>query len=589
MDEPAHHALEIAVGTRLYMVDRGRAPLPVDVHGGERVEIRVIGLAPHAVITLRAGRARLRLTGDADGRATWVDPTWLSAAAGRVPVVVEDGAEPPLRAWLAVRPTKLDEAAVRQMVAALERVAQGLASDLGGSAERDVAGAGGGPVHPDVLLSRLEQAVGVLARVAPSIRNGPIHRERERVRAVPARAPRIRARDLRWLARSPEAARIEASGRVAMVERQVAMDLDLVENRGVVGLLARLRDAVSVVGERLVGERTRLLEGRPAREAFLTERSNLFAEQDAPRLTAVGERLTRVDHLREELDLAPARLGLPAGLRSAPRLPRTANVARHPGYWQLHRVDAALAELGPIEAGQVFAPALNLDDLYELWSVVALAGALCRRFGGTLERDLTRVQDGWFVRLPRGEIWAVTAGDARWRLLYEPWIPFLADDSPLARLTGGAPLQPDAVLVHEKAGHPVELHVFDAKHRRDRARLDRAPWSALEDIWLKYGEAIGRRGDPAPLVGSVWVLYPGQWGRPVPVGPAMLTADWPQDRLRGGAIPLLPGYERALDAVLDVLLGRALRGPSSAPRRPGSGGPDRRSSQPDSHQARPAQ
>ncbi|MCB9535834.1 MAG: hypothetical protein H6704_06175 [Myxococcales bacterium] len=557
MDDPAHHALEIDIDDRahVYLVDRGRASPVLEVRGGARVALRVIGLAPHGEVILRAGRARHRLQADERGKATWLDPTWLSAAAGRVTVLVEDGVEPPLRAWLAVRPTKLDVAAVRAMVGALEGIARGLASDLGGDAEHVVADLGGGEaMHPDAMLARLEQAVGVLGRVAPSIRNSPIHRQRERPQAVPARAPRMRARDVRWLARSPAALRIEASGRAVRVEPRVQVDLDLVENRGLVGLLGRLREALEKVEARLRAERDRLLAGRADREAFYTERGNLFSEQDLPRLQAVEDRLLRVEYLRGELDAAPARLGLPAGLRPAPRLPRTARVARHPGYWQLHRVDAALAEAGELAPPRVFAPTRNLDDLYEVWTLVALTDALCRRFGGHLDRDLRRVHDGWFVRLPRGEVWSARAGDVTWRLLYEPKVAY-AGDGPLARITGGAELRPDAVLVKEMAGMPVWAHVFDAKHRRDRARADRAPWSAVEDIWLKYGEWIGRRGELQPLVGSVWVLYPAKWNRPVLAAPGMLHRDWPPDRLRGGAIPLLPENEEALGRVLDVLLG----------------------------------
>jgi hypothetical protein len=156
------------------------------------------------------------------------------------------------------------------------------------------------------------------------------------------------------------------------------------------------------------------------------------------------------------------------------------------------------------------------------------------------------VDPGWFATLRRGEIATWSAPARTVTVHYEPEIGATGD---LRKLHHGKPWRPDLVIDVAWADGTRDVHVLDAKLQTDRGA---APWAALQEVWLKYGDSIG---DAAgwPVVRSVWALWPG--ARVRLMGPRMRDPDWPPDRLRGGTIGLLPGAEADLGAVVRELVG----------------------------------
>ncbi len=517
---------------------------PLVVDAGEVVHVEVVGAEPDSVVSLELGRDVVSLRTDSRGGARWADRDLLSALAGRL-AVRACGLSVPLE----VRPNKLTEAALLAMLDDLEATASGLSAELGGQATGAVPRAAS---HADAVLAELEAAAGVVGEASAWIRRKPLHRTVERVRPVPAPSPRLSARDARWLARSPAALRMAVPGRALAVKRDRVRDLDLPENRGVVGLLSHLQGLVEQLEQNIAAERSRIHVGRAERERFRTRRGNLYAERDVPRLRALVSRSERVAALRSDLDRARIRCGLPASLPAAPMLPRSAAVEGHPGYWNLRRLWERLHGVGHVEPRLAFAPLDDIDTLYEVWSVLQVVAALAEIAGTTSEEVLELGTQGWFVELPR-RVAVAQIGDAQISVLYEPAIG-RDGDGQLARVTGRAPLRPDVCLLVRRPGARARAHIFDAKHRLDRSQPREVPLSAVHEVWTKYGEAFGYRGDGAPAVDSVWVLYPGETSEPFTISPHMLEAEWPAQRLRVGAVPLLPRRRGALSRILRLLL-----------------------------------
>jgi len=248
---------------------------------------------------------------------------------------------------------------------------------------------------------------------------------------------------------------------------------------------------------------------------------------------------------------------LPQQLPSG-RLHRSTKVESHPGYWGLYRVAQQIEGVQAPPATPVFQPVRNLDELYETWCAIQVATALAA-WAGTSVGKVLRLQDaGWFVRLPQGEIARVAKDDREIRLLYEPRYHWRGD-GPLVKLHPGRPWAPDLVIEERAAGHPIALHVFDAKHRIDPTRQDLLPFDALQEVWFKYTDSIGFRESLLPAVSSTWILYPGREYSVHLNSPRMLTAEWPQDRAQGGAVALAPGAEDSgpgLRKLLGLLLDR---------------------------------
>ena len=549
--------LRVRVRNRLGEAVRGVPPSPaITAEAGDVLRVELAGAEPFGVIELAIGREHLPIRADADGAAQYSDRGALDAVAGRLRVRA-DG----LEVAVDVRPSKLTESALRAMLDDLEALAAGLSNDLGGRAEGALSSES---PHPDALLSRLENVVGAVGEAAAWVRRRPLHRVDERVRPVPANSPRLSARDARWLARSPAAvalASARAPGRALAVRRDRRLDLDLPENRGVIGLLDHLRGLVEALGRAVDDERARLAAGRNARERFRTRRGNLFDERDRPRLAALDVRFRRISLLRADLERARVRSGLPPDLPGAHLLPRTAAVEGHPGYWNLRVVWERLHGVGRIAPSVELAPLDDLDTLYEVWCATQVVAALADRAGRRASEVIQIRTDGWFARLAPGEIAAVLfngidgtddSSAIRATLEYEPEIAH-GGSGELARLTRGAPLRPDLVLTIRRAGHPPHVHIFDAKHRIAREHPHQVPRDTLHEIWARYGEDIVFRADQLPAIRSVWILYPAAVDTPYLVSRRMLDSAWPPDRLRVGAIPLVPGCPQALGAVLDAL------------------------------------
>jgi len=215
-------------------------------------------------------------------------------------VTRSDGAS--LELAMNVKPSKLAEHSLQALLDDLDALAPGLSADLGGTglmaADRSA--------EPEALLQLMEEATGIVAESTAQIRMHPLHRLRESVSAVPATSPRQTARDVRWLCQHPVAElRARSSGRDAGVHRNSVRDLDVEENRGAIGVLGHLQSVLDEMGGLLEQERLRIETGRAAREAFRTERGNLFQERDVPCLRAITSRRLRIQALAGEISRAP--------------------------------------------------------------------------------------------------------------------------------------------------------------------------------------------------------------------------------------------------------------------------------------------
>ena len=511
------------------VVSGARAEVP----GRGDLRVRTWGNAPGAALELTVGGRVVPLVADADGRAEWLAPRLLAQVAGEIRVALAETVT-----ILGVRPDKLVADAIAALVADLESVGEGLAQDAGALSTID------GLRSREHDLSTLDAAVGLAASAAPAIRRRPIHRTREVVRAVARDTGPRSAADVRWLATHPVAAvRVEATGRGVGVVRERAADLDTLENRGVLAAYDRLEGAVGSLRTVVDAEIARLNMARPAREAFLTATSSLWAERDQPRLDALTRRRGRLDALGHELGAARARAGLPDLRPRGTRMVRTARVDAEPAYFATFRAFQAAEAAEAGEAPPAPAPVRALDELWEQWVTVSVVRAMTGVLGPP---DAGRLVDpGWFSTLRRGVVATWTTDRRTVTVAYEPEIWFGSGD--VRRLHPGAPLRPDVVVTSRWVDGTVDVHVVDAKYRQEDGG---PPIESLRELWWRYGDGIGDASG-LPVVRSVWVMAPGDglWL----ASPAMLRDDWPTERLRGGVISAAPGKEAALREVIPII------------------------------------
>jgi hypothetical protein len=508
-----------------------------EVAGRGELRVTSTGHAPGAEVELWVGEQRSTLCADDRGEVRWSAPGLLGLLAGEVQVVL-GGQIVRLR----VRPDKLVSDAITALVTELEAVGEGLAQAVGGQA------ALAGLRSREGDLSALDRAVGLAASAAPALRRRPLHRSRQVVRAVPRDTGPRTAADVRWLATHPvQAARAGVSGRAVGVVRAHRMDLDVAENRGVLAAYDRIEAAVGQMQGLVAAEGRRLEHGRPAREAFLTSSGNLWLERDLPQVEALQQRQQRLEGLRHELGATRRRAGLPDLRPRGTQMLRTARVEAQPAYWTTYRAYALALQAERAESPPQAAPVGTLDALWEQWCTVAVVRAVTELLGEPTSGRL--VDPGWFSTLRQGPVATWSAPRCQVRVLYEPaYAHRQAGD--VQKLHPGRPWRPDVVVEVRWADGTLDLHVLDAKFRREAGM---APWGALQEVWWKYGESLGDRTG-WPVTRSCWVLWPGNGVRLV--GPRMLEASWPVERLRGGTLGLQPGREaQSLREALASVLG----------------------------------
>lgn len=546
--------LQVRIGTERRVVRPGsRSAGALRTEPGRPLVLEVSGLEPAERVAVELGGDDLELTASEQGKLRWSPAHLLEAVAGIVLLQVRRRDGSTLGLELDVKPGKLAERSLVALLRDLDAVSAGLSADLGGRGGVYTDRRAG----PEGLLQILEQVTGVVAEATAAIRTHPLTQVREVITVVPAASPRLTARGARWLCQHPVAQeRARASGREAAVRVRIDRDLDVPENRGAMGVLARLQALLRDVGVQAEEERLRIEAGRAAREAFRTRRSNLFAERDVPRLRALASRQARALGLAEQVQRARRRTGLPGSLARGP-LCRSARIEEHPGYWGLYRVaDLVEKTQAPLPA-PALQPVRNLDELYETWCAIRLASVLAKQAGTSIGKVLRLEESGWFVRLARGEIARVEIRGREFRLHYEPVYEW-AGRGPLVKLHPGRPWSPDLVIEERSAGQPVALHVFDAKHRIDPNRPDLLPMEAMREVWFKYPDSIGFAQSLLPAVASAWILYPGRAPGVHLLSPRMMSPDWPTGRVRGGAVSLVPGVKEAgegLAGLVGTLLG----------------------------------
>lgn len=525
---PESVTLEVEAGGVRIGTDR----IEVPGHGDLRVRSR--GHRAGEVVELWVGEQCVELVADPAGAVAWTAPGLLATVAGEIAIRVGER-----QVVFGVRPDKLVAAEIAALVADLEAIGEGLAHAAG------AVSSFGEARSRDRELSVLDTAVGLAASAAGAIRRRPIHRTREVVRAVPrATGPRSAA-DVRWLATHPmQAIGASGAGRPVGVRRERRADLDTLENRGVLAAYDTLVGAIDDLQGVVDDELRRLEVAKPAREAFLTENGNLWTERDLPRQEALARRRAVLTSLESEAATTRTRSGLPDLRPRGARMLLTPRVASEPAYWATFRAFLLAEQAAGDRVPSAAAPVRALDELWEQWCVVQLVAAVAVVLGPP---DGSRLVDpGWFSTLRKGPVATWASPRRTIRVLAEPAYADGASDP--RKLFPGRPWRPDAVLELHWADGTRDLHVLDAKYRREQGG---APWTALQEVWWKYGEGIGGR-DGWPVVRSVWVLWPGEGTRLV--GPRMLDPEWPVERLRGGAIGIRPGATTAVGDVVRRLL-----------------------------------
>ncbi len=507
------------------------------VSGRGSLIVRLTGQEPGSTIRLQLGEATAEGVADDSGTADWIFEDLLGRLAGTVTLQVGEHAF-----TFRVNPEKLARDAITALLAELEEWSAGIGADPGG-----LWTAEGGP---DAIgdFRAMEQAVGLASSAAAGIARRPIHRINERVWAVADHRGPKRPADLRWLATHPAAAaRAQAGGKTAGLRRVHGRELDTLENRGVLSAYDRIS---SVLDQQVADVRANVDQIRSAvtrREDLLGE-ANPWTTQDQHRLASLARRLDKLDALNNELRVARARTGLPDLRPRSPTVLRTPHMEAEPAYWATLRAFLLAEQVASRRTPPSPTAFAGLERLWEIGSAIRLLSALEKTLGPPTGRANLRQAWGTEAEGLRAAEWRESHRVVRLHL--EPTYAYRVGS--LRKLHPGRPWRPDLVVEVVYADGTQDLHIFDAKFQVDPG--GHAPQRALEEVWWKYGESIGDSRD-APIVRSVWVLWPGHSTRLV--GPAMLRPFWPVDRLRGGAVGWWPGRPAVdLDKVVSTILDR---------------------------------
>lgn len=452
----------------------------------------------------------------------------FGAQVGQSRFVVEAGGVPQFAFTVEVAPSKLD---YRKDYAALRDDVRAIAAELALEHLRPTTSAAGGqPPEPPGTVAWLARLAGMLDALERALTYAERHPLWGAERAVgPVAAHRVRHPDaglLRAVWRGAGWGPAEATPGLVPVRARVPAaasryTLDTPAHRWVA-------DRLRQIGRRLAGIRE--AEGRrrpgPRRQGALA---------------AVASMQRRIVAL-ERLEIVRAADGPPPA--EPPLSLRTA-----PGYREAYRACLALQRGLHLGGGPLDLSLKEVHLLYEYWCFLTLIRLVAARTGErTPLRDLIRVeQRGLHLRLRQGRAQTLRfpLPDGALELVYNP------------RFAGRGflvPQQPDVLLTHHAASGP-RRYVLDAKYRLDaspgyrrRYGLPGPPPDALNDLH-RYRDALSAAG---VAVAQALALYPYRED----VAGAYAASRLHRRLREGGvgAVPLLPGATRHLEAWLDAVL-----------------------------------
>ncbi|MDT0632844.1 DUF2357 domain-containing protein [Rubrivirga litoralis] len=444
----------------------------------------------------------------------------FGSQAGRARFVVRAGGRPEVELEVTVAPTKLPLSDVEAMRADVEAAAAGLSV----ASLRPATLAGGareGRPAPPVWLAALAASVGALEDAVAEIDRRPAL---ETVR--PARA--VRADRLRRA--SPETRSAARRGGMAGV---------------LPGRPARLTD--DTAAHRWIGA---------ALDRLVSRLGALAADEVRRRPTARRESVRReIAGLEARLRRVRARPVL-GGAGRAPAVPPLV-LRRRPAYAAAYDALRAAERGLDLQSGGLDVATQDLAVLYETWAALVVVRTAAAVLGLSAPPRLAVDVEGADVRLRPDQAVGLAGGAAAVEVRYQPRFP-----APPALLVQ----RPDLWLTvrqagrnpadRNRAGRPTRRVVLDAKYRRDDAAGYRRrhgaagpPEDALGTLH-RYRDAIVGPGGEAGVVDLAAALFPGD------DDPAFRTSRlWTSlDALGVGAVPLRPGHEGALRALLTRLI-----------------------------------
>ncbi|MBC8160304.1 MAG: DUF2357 domain-containing protein [Roseiflexaceae bacterium] len=476
------------------------------------------------------------------GEAAWRWRYNPGAAVGLHTALLErdDG---PQRWQLRCEPRKLDIERYHALLADLQRTAQALAYELGGSAAEAAHMRRAGDEPP----GRLESYYAIFEGQFPAFERAVrriAQRPREQLTHSEGRTPFSQASSVGaaalvrlaqgdfdeappGIADDIQAALRPGGGLLprAIAEQRALPSYDTYEHRllqHVLGLLLR---------------HARITADLAAREAA---RASFGARARAVRIGQIGQGCVSAQRTLAELRALPFLAevaALPAFRGATPLLQRDA------GYREVYRMWQALRQQPTLELDSTLfsIPIAELPYLYESWCALQVASAIVLLGGDVLSQNLITVarpgEEGQVLRtvaVPSDTpLLIARRGDLELRLRYQPrYRPAQRGPAQELHSLDRHTRVPDLALELRRDGQTPQVLIFDAKYRLDEDGRG-VPQDALSDAYAYLG-AIGVAGQRA-TVGAL-LLYPGTHDERYPSGV--------------GALALLPDRTDTLGDVL---------------------------------------
>lgn len=506
--------------------------------------------------TLHAGRRHRRLV-------FWEDHPWFESARGFVAIALSsrsaadtDAWRPRLRIVVYVRPTKINEAQYRGLVAALSGLSAGLIFDVLGKSSRGLAHDDARrqmqprPAHLE--LKAIESLWNQLRPSLAEIQRDPVARlTRHQQLAGCWGSERLSPSSVtRLAAQGVDPGHPQSPRPFQALRERLKESADTQEHRSIRGFLelvhARIRGCRASVEAHIAA----IEAERPYRDRG-SDGPSLYDIHDVPRLKRLRAILSHTGQISREVDRA-CRGRLFGRLLSDRALPPTP-VFNHVAPYRRLRYAARRylrSSLAVLDVGLDLRSKAT-SRMYEQWVFLQVATAFLRAgLSGSAVEQLIRQVEGarrFVVDLQHGTAIELQAPDDRvLKIRYEPHVfgretARARGDSVYRGSAAESPWSPDVLIeflrLREDRSHDLEAAVVvDAKYSRRPS----------EDQWhsaAKYHQIRHVRSGKQ-VVRQVWLAHPGVPEAIRPRDPAVSWTedgpDWPRHESIDGVITALP-------------------------------------------------